>query len=200
MQTPPALQARSSAIAAALADPQATAGLPDGTADADAETDEPQRAQPWDDEVMDDDGFWDEGSRATPVTEVPIEDEALTNLRRSLADALERNKTQLAATLQRATDDYPQEPAPPPAPGPESSSEARKTMRDISEGMCWLERTFHQHMSKITAQRETLETNISTRCTEQANTLASMRGIYEEQVKAEERLFEQFMDDCHTAA
>ena len=72
-------------------------------------------------------------------------------------------------------------------------------MRDISEGMCWLERTFHQHMSKISGQREQIENNINFGRSEQAATLEALEEEYREKVKTEERLYEQFLTDSETA-
>ena len=72
-------------------------------------------------------------------------------------------------------------------------------MRDISEGMCWLERTFHQHMSKIDGQREQIETNISNRRLEQKATLEALDEEYREKLLVEQRLFDQFIKDSQTA-
>ena len=153
--------------------------------------DDSARQTPWGEDELNN-GFWDENARVAPVVELPPEDVVLTNFRRSLADALDRNKTQLAATLQRALDDYGQEPIPPnPAhTSADSSSQARKTMRDISEGMCGLGRTFHQHMKRISTQRDQLQTHIEVRRAERTSTLAAMWDVYNEQVKGEDRLFE----------
>ena len=187
---PATLLARSSAVAAALADPLATAGLA-----CSEPPEEPERIAPWDE----DEGFWNEDMRTEgtpPIVEAPPEDPALANLKRACADAKNRHKPQLAATLQRAVDEYIADAsAASPATIQDSATEARKTMKQISGGLVWLENTFKQHMGRIAAERAKLEHTIDARRNERESALQALWDDYQLKVQNEENCYKQFMED-----